>query len=228
MSNDPKIREIRPHWNFGYANRPEFYALVSRCPKMDEFIHEDDGQGHYRGHVGPIVHYMYSDGKPTHGFGGREIKLQHIDGKVRTFIGGWSSNARQINASWPDDPCVEVAIRDNKKEWLERGGGGWASNLTYQSILDWWIAQAVAPDFDWGIALMWDSSGPWIEPTMGRGQYVKHTHMDDKAMIVELFTPSKYLDAASVNRQFWDYYRRLPHPRSGGELGGDQMRVVNA
>lgn len=227
-----KLLAVQPHWNESFDNRPSFQCLLNSVPDIDDYRHVTDDKGHYRALIGDTGHYMYSDGKPTSGYGGREIKLKMLDGSIKTFIGGWSSNARTINASFGDNPLVECSITDTKKVMRE-GHTFYSGNILVNSILNWWLDNQ--HKLDWGIGLMFDSGGPWIEPTKGR--FVKFSHGISDLQMLARFLPSRgYNGQLPITEKrirgltyFWNQWERaMKFARLGGELSGEQEAVVNA
>lgn len=224
-----KILRLKPDWYESFDNRPSFCALLSADVPFEEYRHEEDGQGHYRAQVGDSVHYFYSNGKPSQGYGGRLIKLTLLDGSVREFQGGWSSNSAAINASWPENPCVECSITDDP-EVFRRGHTYCSGAINVTGLLDWWFAHQ--HNLDWGIAICQRGEYEgWVEPTKGR--FVKLSHHEELKVVCRLLPVKKiYGERADYEARFKDYFWKSWYkvaPRGViGELSSDQMAVVRS
>jgi hypothetical protein len=219
------VLDVKPDWHENFDNRPGFQVLLSALPDVNDHIYVTDGKGHYRSQVDDYVTYMFSDGKPTHGYGGRQFRLKMEDGTIREFKGGWSSNADAINKSFPDLDSILEASVTNDVEVMKRGYT-FSGAVTVRSILEWWLDNQRV---DWGLALLYDDYSVWIEPTKGR--FIK---WGDQINVALRFTPQPaYSDAdyrARVRELFWKKWSALQSACEtlNSELSGEQNFVVRA
>lgn len=162
-----KIVRVRPKWMDGWANRPTLEAQVTPFKEADALWEVQ--QDLYRSQIGDVVHRMYTDGKPTHGFGGAAIHLNMTDGTSKDFVGAWSSNASAVSHAYPDKPCTECSICTSNDIW-ERGYTFSGRDIDTRALLDWWFNNQKA--LDWGLAIVKSPYGSIdVEPT--RRQFVK-------------------------------------------------------
>jgi hypothetical protein len=218
--------KVQPYWFETFDNRPSFQVLLSNIP--DEYVYETDGKGHYRGQCDDAVSYMFSDGKPTRGYGGRQFNLKMVDGTVFSCKGGWSSNAATINRSWPKNPVADASITANP-DVMADGHTFYSGAVTVESILRWWLDNH--HKVDWGIALMFDAGSCWLEPTKGR--FVKWGHQINIACrfmpIVDIGNFEAYRER--LLSTFWSHWHGLTPTFTrddNGELDGSQMMAVRA
>lgn len=125
--------------------KPNWPLMRARAWEKREHLHRSEDA--------PFVHYFYTDGNPTHGFGGASFTGTFTDGTPFAYHGAWSSRAACVNSLWPESPIVDVSLREH---YL-------ATAMLASEIINW---RKEHTDCDWG--LVWVDTGdsaPTLQPT---------------------------------------------------------------
>ena len=226
-----RLIEVRPVWHEGFDNRPSFEILTMSSDRSN--LKYDQRGDLYRAVLGDQVFFMYSDGKPTQGFGGRHIELTMLDGSVKAFQGGWSSNSAAVNKCWPDDPCIECAFTDSKVVWNE-GRTFFSGAVKVRSLVRWYILNRCF--IDWGLAIVIADKWLSVEPTKGR--FVKAPSRELQSILVLKPFRSHQEELSSTyadrdERFFMTEYSRAAtfmgdYGWNDGQCSSEQLHAVNA
>lgn len=176
------LLKVAVNWMDGYANSPSWHVVVDDSVDMDwskRIFRKSNGM-----HVSEdvdLVTFFYTDGKPTHGFGGREISVHLEDGSHVTYKGAWSSRAECVNDEFRGIVIVDGAYytRTRAPEDLSRGGGT-SCGIKMSSIVEWWCSQSSSPG--WGLAMCVGPNdvSPMLRPT--RNGKIKDTRSTEKIL----------------------------------------------
>ena len=139
--------KIEIDWLDHLGNSPEILvsdAYYPGWPAMHKPVWEKRNGVHRADH-GQFVHYFYTDGKPTNGFGGATFSGMLQDGTPFKYSGAWSSRASVVNMQWPDRRIVDVTLRGQHR----------AAAMLASELIAWWMAH----ETDWGLAWVTEPSG---------------------------------------------------------------------
>lgn len=144
-------------WADRFANRPRFMIADIAKPtypaEADPVWERREGMHRAQQVNSPFVHYFYTDGRPTEGFGGRRFAGTLVDGTKYEYKGAWSSRCSCVNEVFPDrEPITEVVT------------GSYATAMPMRTIIEWWLKNADKCGF--GLAVVKGTDAPFdIEPT---------------------------------------------------------------
>lgn len=162
------MKKITVDWRDEFANGPDF--VIEGDPVFSESMQWRKQDGiHLRLHPEGVAEYFYSDGQPTHGYGGRKFEGELEGGERFCYKGAWSSRAGCVNEVFPETPVVDV-------RW-----GHHSTAIPVRALLEWHLWNKPS----WGIALVRNTrSGEiTVEPT--RGGSLKN---EDYVHVVHHFT----------------------------------------
>ncbi len=165
-SHKPVIDNVRVDWMERWANSPVFHVTMIDPEGMDyknmrtwpaswedAWVRFPSGIHMAESEAGNVA-YFYTDGKPTHGFGGRKFSGRLLDGTPFEYTGAWSSRAACVNADLAKlglPRIVDVVI------------DSCATAVYADLLIDWWRDR---PDRDWGLAWVDDhDASPILVPT---------------------------------------------------------------
>lgn len=142
-----KILKAKVQWNKGFANSPEFMALVDAYPSAEDFKYVAGPCGIYYAELDGAVDFFYYS-SPGEGYGGRHFKLNMVDGSIKTLKGPWSSRAgamnrfmmseffhQQTDFDSPPMPCSEVLVFTKELEY-DRGYTAISGSFTLPRLLE--------------------------------------------------------------------------------------------
>lgn len=113
-----KTLEITKHGNF----RATFACEVPKFPEPDFPVWEKFDNGIHLARQGAFAHYFYSDGKPTHGYAGRDFRGTFLDGSTFHYKGAWSSRAGCVNETLVQGERGHIPVMDTLIVDVENAG----------------------------------------------------------------------------------------------------------
>jgi hypothetical protein len=244
----PKLVHVKQYsWQEDFDNRPGFSFVVDALPQgADWNADKKDAAWFYerRGKIfravnGPLMRYLSSDGKPTHGFGGSKMALRMKDGSLFECQGAWSSNAHHVGRVYNDGLWVEGGVIV-QAEWDkvparkhdgDRQFGGWSMGVRAWDIVDWYLQEQRD---HMGLIIYSAPDGRLeIEPTKP-GNYSRtlengsHVHHVLKSGRSYAYNTPWCVDLRNKIRELLTSYGKDCKVYDDGlqELGGDQIRCV--
>lgn len=176
-----KIQRVVPFWYDGYVNRPVFRVLFDRVPGYTWSVTPEgtasviynENHGIYLATSGAYATFFATDGRPSRGFGGRQIDiLLQTDNAIehKTFKGGWSSRAAVASMRFPKTPVIDCAYKTLDDGSWQMESGGYMGACLQESLVRYWYERQHY--LDWGLALVEDGGEVTLEPLRDR-EYLK-------------------------------------------------------
>jgi hypothetical protein len=110
-----KLIDVKIDWMIGWSNDPRLLMFVEDLPKASDLRYEKNGDLYFAEKDGFVSFFAWA-GKPSQGFGGREIPITMKDESVVILQGPWSSNCGVMN-DIGFTPSMEVSYTNDQKAW---------------------------------------------------------------------------------------------------------------
>lgn len=180
-----------------WSNSPEFKVKIDEEYTYPIYGWENRGGVHRCDRENGMVHYFYSNGKPTHGFSGATFEGFFKDLTPFKYQGAWSSSPGVVNKHYPEDPIVGVGVADTRYNCL-------AGAIRMEALVRAIYAQH---GVQFGLALVdvFGDGGVTLEPTYLRDgvAVVKDRGLTPNTRVIGTWVPTADANVDDVWREIF-------------------------